>query len=55
MSFFNGLTLLNIQEHIADIWQVCRDISKPFEMFSCGKEIRKYGLVLKQIDLKRVE
>ena len=58
MSFFHGLTLLNNQGYIADIWQVCRDISKPFEMFSYEilvKEIEKYGLVLKQIDLKRVE
>lgn len=37
---------------------MCRDISKTFEMFSYEilvKEIGKYALVLKQIDLKRVE
>lgn len=58
MSLFHGLTLLNNQEYIVDIWQVCRGISKLFETFSYEilvKEIGKYGLVLKQIVWKRVE
>lgn len=58
MSLFHGRTLLNSQEYITGRWQTFRGICKAFDKFSYEilvKEIRKYGLDLKQIDLKRAE